>query len=50
MHTFSQEMQLVSTADGPFKWIVGGYYFWNKSQYTDTYFIIGGVQLLSAPA
>jgi iron complex outermembrane recepter protein len=28
---FSQELQLVSTDDGPFKWMIGGYYFHGKA-------------------
>lgn len=30
---FSQELQLLSTAPGPFKWVVGAYYFHQKSEY-----------------
>lgn len=28
---FSQELQLVSTGNGPFKWMLGGYYFHGKA-------------------
>lgn len=28
---FSQELQLISTGSGPFKWMVGGYYFYGKA-------------------
>ena len=31
--TFSQEVQLLSGPDGPFKWIVGGFYYRSKSGY-----------------
>ncbi|WP_331158088.1 TonB-dependent receptor [Steroidobacter sp.] len=32
-HQFSQEIQLVSTAPGPFSWQIGGYYFRYKGGY-----------------
>eukprot|EP01093_Parvamoeba_rugata_P020559 TRINITY_DN9_c1_g1_i1.p2 TRINITY_DN9_c1_g1~~TRINITY_DN9_c1_g1_i1.p2 ORF type:complete len:812 (+),score=239.04 TRINITY_DN9_c1_g1_i1:6091-8526(+) len=32
---FTQEVRLVSTSDGPFSWIIGGYY--NKNDYNRTY-------------
>lgn len=28
---FSQELQLISTGDGPFKWVAGGYYFFGEA-------------------
>jgi iron complex outermembrane receptor protein len=31
---FSQELRLVSSSDGPFKWLVGGYY--SKEDYSET--------------
>jgi iron complex outermembrane receptor protein len=30
---FSQEVQLLSTSPGPFKWVVGAYYFWSQGRY-----------------
>lgn len=30
---FSQEVQLISAADGPFTWMVGGYYFRSTAKY-----------------
>ena len=30
---FSQELQLLSTAPGPFKWVLGGYYFHSRGTY-----------------
>ncbi len=30
---FSQEVQLLSTAPGAFKWVVGAYYFWSQGRY-----------------
>jgi iron complex outermembrane receptor protein len=30
---FSQEVQLLSTTPGRFKWVVGGYYFWSRGTY-----------------
>ena len=30
---FSQELQLVSTGSGPFKWTAGAFYFWYKGGY-----------------
>lgn len=30
---FSQELQLVSASDGPFTWLVGGYYFRSSAKY-----------------
>ncbi len=30
---FSQELQLLSTAAGPFKWVAGAYYFWSRGTY-----------------
>jgi iron complex outermembrane receptor protein len=30
---FSQELQLLSTAPGPFKWVIGGYYFHSRGTY-----------------
>ncbi len=30
---FTQEVQLVSTGSGPFKWVLGAYYMWSRGQY-----------------
>ncbi|MBB3954372.1 TonB-dependent receptor [Novosphingobium sediminicola] len=30
---FTQEVQLLSTAKGPFKWVLGGFYMWSQGKY-----------------
>ncbi|MDH7639291.1 TonB-dependent receptor [Sphingomonas oryzagri] len=30
---FTQEVQLLSTNSGPFKWVVGGFYMWSRGEY-----------------
>ncbi|GGC12929.1 TonB-dependent receptor [Novosphingobium endophyticum] len=48
---FSQELQLVSTAGGPFQWTAGAYYFWAKGSYDPIQIIINnGVVRLTLPS
>lgn len=30
---FTQEVQLLSNGDGPFKWVLGGFYMWSRGQF-----------------
>lgn len=46
--TFTQEVRLVSTTDGPLNWIVGGFYSQNESVSTSQEFVPGYVPYVNA--
>ena len=47
--TFTQEVRLVSTTDGPLNWIVGGFYSQNESVSSSSEFTPGYVPYVNAP-